>query len=157
MLNDEGPARRRPSMDANDLGSAQPQRGPCRCRPAGPLQRMPPMHFLDRLGGGAESRPALELGGKRHPAGAAAGTAHGDEDALLLLLVEIGAVEHLARLLLKQLVQREITDGDLVVGARRREAFVRQARQRSIRLRRFAFGCLFSSFHNGICRVGKGA
>ena len=34
-------------------------------------------------------------------------TDHGDEDVLLLLLVEVGAVEHLPRLLLEQLVQRQ--------------------------------------------------
>src|SRR4051812_41527049 len=150
MLNDEGPARRRPSNIASDLGSAGNAAAarpvPMPASGAASAERMPPMHFLDRIGGGAESRPALELGGKRHPAGAAAGTAHGDEDALLLLLVEIGSVEHLARLLLKQVVQREITDGDLVVGARGRKTHVRH--QRSIRLRWLAFCRWFSSFHD---------
>ena len=44
---------------------------------------------------------ALELGRERHGAGAAARAAHGDQDVLLLLLVEVGAVEHLPRLLLE--------------------------------------------------------
>src|SRR5215470_8243478 len=67
---------------------------------------------------------APELRGERHGAGAAAGAAHGNEDVLLLLLVEVGTVEHLPRLLLEQFVQRERAVGNLLlrrgVGSRRR-------------------------------------
>src|SRR5215831_5151281 len=58
----------------------------------------------------------LELDRIRHRAGAAAGAAHGDQDVLLLLLVEIATVEHLPSLLLEQLVQREAAVGDLLIG-----------------------------------------
>src|SRR5262249_32048892 len=51
---------------------------------------------------------APQLGGERHRAGAAARTAHRYQDVLLLLLVEISAVEHLSRLLLEQLVERKV-------------------------------------------------
>src|SRR6516225_68859 len=49
----------------------------------------------------------LELGGERHRASAATGAAHGDENVLLLLLVEVGAIEQLPGLLFEQRVQRE--------------------------------------------------
>src|SRR6266481_6645520 len=49
----------------------------------------------------------FELGGERHRASAATGAAHGDENVLLLLLVEIGAIEQLPGLLFEQRVQRE--------------------------------------------------
>src|SRR5262249_41066943 len=58
----------------------------------------------------------LELGGERHCAGAATGAAHGDENILLLLLVEIGPVKQLSRLLLEQRVQRERAMRNLVLG-----------------------------------------
>src|SRR5215469_15652900 len=48
-----------------------------------------------------------ELGGERHRAGAATGAAHDDENVLLLLLVEVGAIEQLPGLLFEQRVQRE--------------------------------------------------
>jgi hypothetical protein len=50
-------------------------------------------------------RSAPQLGGVRHRAGTAAGTAHRHKDVLLLFLCEIGAVEYLPRLLLEQLMQ----------------------------------------------------
>src|ERR1043166_7689033 len=50
----------------------------------------------------------IEFCGKRESARAAARAVHGAEDVLLLLLVEIGAFEHRHRLLLEQIVQREI-------------------------------------------------
>ena len=53
------------------------------------------------------SHSPLEFDRVRHGAGSATGAAHGDEDVLPLLLVEVGAVEHLSRLLLEQLVQRK--------------------------------------------------
>jgi len=52
-------------------------------------------------------RSAPQLGGERHRAGAAAGTAHGHQDVLLLILFEIAAIEYLPRLLLEQLMQRK--------------------------------------------------
>src|SRR5262245_6531772 len=65
-------------------------------------------------------RFAPELRRERHRAGAAARAAHGDEDALLLLLVEVGTIEHHARLLPEQLVQREAARFHLIVVRRRR-------------------------------------
>jgi hypothetical protein len=50
---------------------------------------------------------------------AAAGAAHADEDRLLLLLAEVGAVQHLRGLLLEQVVQRQIAGEDAVVGRER--------------------------------------
>src|SRR5262245_28252782 len=79
---------------------------------------------LRRFPSGAGS--ALELRGERHGAGAAAGAVHGDEDVLLLLLVEVGAVEHLPRLLLEQLVQRQRTVGNLLL---RRRVWSRRCRR----------------------------
>src|SRR5215467_10620916 len=61
-----------------------------------------------------------ELSGERHPAGTAAGAAHSDQDILLLLLVEVEAIEHRARLLLKQLMQRQVAG--LALAWRRRLA-----------------------------------
>src|SRR5262249_26529173 len=69
------------------------------------------------------SRPPLwgqrhlpfELGCERHRAGAATGAAHGDENVLLLLLVEIGAIEQLPRLLFEQRVQRERAIRNLIL------------------------------------------
>ena len=58
----------------------------------------------------------LELGCVRHCAGTATRTTHGDEDILFLLLVEIGAVEHLPGLLLEQLMQRQRALRDWVLG-----------------------------------------
>ena len=54
---------------------------------------------------GVRSTP--QLGGERHPAGAAAGTAHRRQDVLLLILFEIAAVEYPPRLLLEQFMQRK--------------------------------------------------
>jgi hypothetical protein len=55
---------------------------------------------------------------KRHPARAAARAAHGDEDALLLLVAEIGALQHGAGLLLEQVVQGQVAGHDAVVVGR---------------------------------------
>src|SRR6516165_11782993 len=57
----------------------------------------------------------LELGGERHRASAATGAAHGDENVLLLLLVEVGAIEQLPRLLFEQRVQRERAIRNLIL------------------------------------------
>src|SRR5262249_12644836 len=57
----------------------------------------------------------LELGCERHRAGAATGAAHGDENVLLLLLVEVGAIEQLSRLLFEQRVQRERAIRNLIL------------------------------------------
>jgi hypothetical protein len=58
----------------------------------------------------------LQLRRERKPSGPAAGAAHGDEDRLLLLVGEVGALQHDRGLLLEQLVQRQIAGEDLVVG-----------------------------------------
>src|SRR5262249_8795814 len=58
----------------------------------------------------------FELGGERHRANAATGAAHGDENVLLLLLVEVGAIEQLSGLLFEQRVQRESAIGNLSLG-----------------------------------------
>jgi hypothetical protein len=58
----------------------------------------------------------LQLRRKRHSAGPAAGAAQGDEDALLLLVVEVGAVEHGAGLALKEFVERQVAGDNAVVG-----------------------------------------
>src|SRR5262249_7764868 len=57
----------------------------------------------------------FELGCERHRAGAATGAAHGDENVLLLLLVEVGAIEQLPRLLFEQRVQRERAIRNLIL------------------------------------------
>src|ERR1700730_13528107 len=61
--------------------------------------------------------PRLELGRERETARTAARAGRGDEGALLLLLVEVGAVEHGPHLLLKQIVQRygPVLDGIVCV------------------------------------------
>src|SRR5260370_1867294 len=71
------------------------------------------------------SPPRRELGAERKAAGPATGTGRGQESALLLLLVEIGAIEHGPHLLLKQIVQRygAIGDGIVLVRYRRRARF----------------------------------
>jgi hypothetical protein len=59
--------------------------------------------------------------GKREPARSAARTAHGDQDGLFLFLVEVGAVEHIHRLLRKQFMQRQAAGVDLgILRCRRR-------------------------------------
>jgi hypothetical protein len=58
---------------------------------------------------------AFELGGERHRAGAATGAAHGDENVLLLLLVEVCAIEQLSGLLFEQRVQRECAIRNLIL------------------------------------------
>src|SRR5579862_2655914 len=63
--------------------------------------------------------PPLQLRRKAHPARPTARAAHGDEDALLLLVVEVGAVEHGAGLALKQFVERQVAGDDAVVGGER--------------------------------------
>src|SRR5579862_443707 len=63
----------------------------------------------------------LQLRRERKAAGTAAWAAHADQDALLLLFAEIGAVEHDARLLLEQFVQRQIARHDACF-VRRRDA-----------------------------------
>src|SRR4029077_10104134 len=65
------------------------------------------------------SPPPLQLRRKAHPARPAAGAAHGDEDALLLLVVEVGAFQHGAGLLLEQVVERQVAGDDAVVGGER--------------------------------------
>src|SRR5262245_11301038 len=57
----------------------------------------------------------FELGCERHRAGAATGAAHGDENVLLLLLVEVGAIKQLPRLLFEQRVQRERAIRNLIL------------------------------------------
>src|ERR1700728_4960851 len=52
------------------------------------------------------SLPPLQLRRKRKAPRAAAGAADADEDRLLLLLAKVGALQHLPRLLLEQVVQR---------------------------------------------------
>ena len=64
---------------------------------------------------GVSARSAPQLGGERHRTGAATGTAHRHQDVLLLILFEIGAVEYLPRLLLKQLMQRKARGHELVL------------------------------------------
>ena len=61
------------------------------------------------------SHSSLELDRVRHGAGSAAGAAHGDQDVLLLLLVEVGSGEHLSRLLLEQVMEREPAVRDLIL------------------------------------------
>src|SRR5258708_12489213 len=58
---------------------------------------------------------AFELGCERHRAGAATGAAHGDENVLLLLLVEVCAIEQLSGLLFEQRVQRECAIRNLIL------------------------------------------
>src|SRR5215468_11249144 len=72
---------------------------------AAPRTRSQPKAWLRSLWG--RRHLAFELGGERHRAGAATGAAHGDENVLLLLLVEVGAIEQLSGLLFEQRVQRE--------------------------------------------------
>src|SRR5690349_2639683 len=74
--------------------------------------------------------PPFQLRRERQRAGAAARAAHGNQDALLLLLVEIGAVEHGARLLREQVVQREAARFGLIVRRRGRRAAKRLGRGR---------------------------
>src|SRR5690348_15350508 len=65
-------------------------------------------------------QPALasapQLGGVGHRAGAAARATHRHQNVLLLLLIEIGALEHLARLKLEQFMQRKARGDELVLG-----------------------------------------
>jgi hypothetical protein len=68
---------------------------------------------------------APQLGGKRHRAGAAARATHGDENALLLFVGKIAAIQQLGGLLLEQFVQCEVAGIDLLL-ARRRRSFVRR-------------------------------
>jgi hypothetical protein len=99
------------------------------------------------------SRPPLQLRRKRHPARPAAGAAQGDEDALLLLVVEVGALQHGAGLALKEFVERQVAGDDAVVGG-----------QRGVPGRRgggFSWGfvffgfrhCILSSSYAGLTRV----
>src|SRR3984893_1601347 len=55
---------------------------------------------------------ALELYRVRHCSRPAAGAAHREQESLLLLLIEIGLIEHAPRLLFKELMQRERAAGD---------------------------------------------
>src|SRR5262249_40591513 len=57
----------------------------------------------------------LELGGDRHRAGPAPGAAKGEENVLLLLLVETGAIEQLSGLLFEQRMQRECAIRNLIL------------------------------------------
>src|SRR6266700_4185654 len=61
------------------------------------------------------SRPPLDLGGERHAAGPAARTGGGDQNALLMLLVEVGAIEHAPHLPLKKIVQRQAAQFEPIV------------------------------------------
>jgi hypothetical protein len=58
----------------------------------------------------------LQLRGERHAAGTTARAADGDEHALLVLLVDVHAIEHGSCLLLEQVVKRQIAQADLIVG-----------------------------------------
>src|SRR5258708_30017273 len=58
---------------------------------------------------------AFELGCERHRAGAATGAAQADENVLLLLLVEVCAIEQLSGLLSEQRVQRECAIRNLIL------------------------------------------
>ena len=60
--------------------------------------------------------PPLQLRRKPHPARPATRAAHGDEDALLLLVVEVGALQHGAGLALEEFVERQVAGDDAVVG-----------------------------------------
>ena len=78
------------------------------------------------LGPDSATRSRLRLAqfhAERQAAGPAAGAGHGEEDRLLLLLVDIGAVEHGRGLLLEQFVKREVARTDLRIdrGLTRRE------------------------------------
>src|ERR1700689_4578813 len=61
----------------------------------------------------------LQLRRKRHPTRPATRAAQGDEDALLLLVVEVGALQHGAGLALEQFVERQVAGDDAVVGGER--------------------------------------
>ncbi len=68
------------------------------------------------LGPDSATRSRLRLAqfhAERQAAGAAAGAGHGEEDRLLLLLVDIGTIEHRRGLLLEQFVKREVACTDL--------------------------------------------
>src|SRR5215469_5607073 len=83
-----------------------------------PIRRQKPSWSttsLRRLSEMRVLRSALQLGCVGHRAGAAAGTAHRYLDVLLLILSEIGAVEYLPRLLLKQLMQRKARGYELIL------------------------------------------
>src|SRR5262249_36581016 len=73
----------------------------------------------------------LQLDAERHPACAAAGAGHGNQDAKLLLLVEIGALQHVAGLLLEQLMKRQVAGADQgsVAGTRGGVSFARPRRR----------------------------
>src|SRR3984893_18949542 len=72
----------------------------------------------------------LELGGERETARTATRARRGDEHALLLLFVEVGAIQHGAHLLLKQIMQRCGPVGERIdfVRYRRRAGFPRPGR-----------------------------
>jgi hypothetical protein len=70
----------------------------------------------------------LQLSRKRKSARPAARATHPDQDALLLLIVEVGAVEHDAGLLLKQLMQGQVAGHDLILGDSRPGGFIRFSR-----------------------------
>src|SRR5581483_9979112 len=75
----------------------------CRCRRSTTASRSRSRRWRWRSGG---LFLAVDLGDVVHAAGAAARAVHQREDRLLGLLVEVGVVQHGARLLLEQLVQR---------------------------------------------------
>src|SRR5215470_7346791 len=54
----------------------------------------------------------LQLHAERHPARPAARAGHRHEDALSLLLVDVGALQHIAGLLFEQVVKGQIADAD---------------------------------------------
>src|SRR4029077_6626723 len=69
----------------------------------------------------------LQLHAERHSTCAAARAGHGDQDALLLFLVDVGVLQHIPRLLLDQFVKRQVADtgsvgsvaGGVLAGMRR--------------------------------------
>ena len=97
--------RRKPfsQADRHDPSPARASRG--RPLPQGERERPSP--------------PRLQLRRKRHPARAATRAAQGDEDALLLLVVEVGALQHGAGLALEEFVERQVAGDDAVVGGER--------------------------------------
>src|SRR5436190_23334222 len=56
-----------------------------------------------------------KLRGERHGATPATGTAHREQNFLLLLLVEIGAIDELPRLLLEQRMERQAAIRNLIL------------------------------------------
>src|SRR5260370_38187990 len=68
-------------------------------------------------GEGAGTLTTPELRGEGYRAAHATGTAHRKQDLLLLLLVEIGAIDELPGLLLEQRMEREGAIRNLILGS----------------------------------------